>query len=425
MTRFLRKVLLSSAVLLLPAAVAEPITLKDAISLALNHDPSIDQAMAQIDQSDAAIASAIAQTRPTAGVQAEVGVLDTDFTQDHITQTPRSVGLQAEWTVFSSGRLSAAQEAASFQRSAAGFGLGKAREQTVLSTVEAYAQSWLARQVEEVAVARRDNLQTRLDETNANFNEGVVTRTDVALTEARLASAEADLATAQAGRASADARLARLTGLPDPEPVEAVSVGGSDIMNRDTTLARVIDNNPDLAAVSASLQSADAKLRETEAQFGPKVSVRARATYGEEMFFFFDDPIQDVGAFVTFEMPLYTGGMKEAASKTALAGKAGLAAQRRQMELELEQNVTSLYSEISARRLALVAATRAETAAELAAEGAKKEYEAGLRTLVDSLDAETEFRNAQISRLRAQTALAILEARLLSLSQDLEASLAE
>ncbi|HBJ92221.1 MAG TPA: hypothetical protein DDZ43_05035 [Hyphomonadaceae bacterium] len=66
------------------------------------------------------------------------------------------------------------------------------------------------------------------------------------------------------------------------------------------------------------------------------------------------------------------------------------------------------------------AASRAEGAARLAAEGALREHEAGLRTLVDALDAENAFRDAQIARIQAETSLKIAEARLLSLSNDLE-----
>ena len=56
--------------------------------------------------------------------------------------------------------------------------------------------------------------------------------------------------------------------------------------------------------------------------------------------------------------------------------------------------------------------------------GAQKEQQAGIHTLVDALDAENEFRDAQIARYRAATQLQIAEARLLSLSSELEQQLA-
>ena len=72
---------------------------------------------------------------------------------------------------------------------------------------------------------------------------------------------------------------------------------------------------------------------------------------------------------------------------------------------------------------ALSAAIRAERATELAAEGAHVEYEAGIRTLVDALDAENAYRDAQANRYMAETRLLIAQASLLALTAELEIAL--
>jgi len=189
-------------------------------------------------------------------------------------------------------------------------------------------------------------------------------------------------------------------------------------------LARVKTRNPDLAAARAAEISAGHRITEAKGKFGPKVSLKARATSGEDLYFFFEDQINDVGAFVTVDVPLFTNGLKNAAKREAVAGRSAAMADLRAAELGLYEAVTGLWGDIEARRLSLAAAERAETAAKLAAEGAAKEQEAGIRTLVDALDAENEYRNAQITRYAATTQLQIAEARLLSLSSDLEDHLA-
>ena len=203
-----------------------------------------------------------------------------------------------------------------------------------------------------------------------------------------------------------------------PAALDAVLPASADM-----ALQRVLDDNPDLAAARSAGLSAEQRLREARASFGPKVSLRARATHGEEMYFFFEDPISDVGAFVKVEIPLFTSGMRSASTRQALAGQRAAEAGVRLAELQLEEAVNGLWGDIEARRLALNAASRAETAAELAAEGAQREYEAGIRTLVDALDAENAFRSAQIARYSAEVQLQIAQARLLSLSSDLEGSI--
>lgn len=423
----MKQALFLSAAILLTAgqlASAEPVSLDDAITLALAHDPAIDRAQSGVERSAAGMDAARAQKGLQAGLRAEVGALETDFTTDRISQIPRSAGLQAEWTVYASGALDAAVDAANFQREAAEKNLLGTRERIVLETFEAYARTWLAEQTVRVAEARAGTFRIRLDETNARLKQGQVTRTDTALTEARLASAEARLEAAKAALSATRARLSRLTGVANAEPIGPAVMETAWLGSEKDVLLEVLRSNTDLAAAQAAVMSANSRVRQARGEFGPKVSLRARATTGEDIYFFFEDQISDVGAFVTVEVPLFTSGLRSASEREAIAGRSSAQASVREVRLELEQAVSGLWGDIEARRLSVEAATRAETAASLAAEGAQKEYEAGLRTLVDALDAENAYRDAQIARLQAETQLKIAEARLLSLSSDLEATLA-
>lgn len=421
--RLARHITVSLIALTAPVAFAQPLTLREAVQQALGHDPSIERAEAGVERGKAGVDAARAGRGPQAGLQAQFGVLETDFTADRISQTPRSAGLQAEWTVFQSGALAAAVDAARAQKDAAGYQLLGTRERTILDTFEAYANAWLAERTVEVAEARVATFRIRLDETKARFDQGQVTRTDVALTEARLASAQAEREAARAELAGAWARLSRLTGIEHAvtkEPPELGPVIGGSLPD---VLDRVMTKNADLAAARAAEISAGHRVAEARGRFGPKVSLKARATTGEDMYFFFEDPISDVGAFVTVEVPLYTSGLRSASTRQAVAGRSVASADVRAVELQLHEAVTALWGDIEARRLSLAAAERAEAAAKLAAEGAQKEQEAGIRTLVDALDAENEYRDVQIARYSAATQLQLAEARLLSLSSDLEQQL--
>ena len=405
------------------AANAQPVSVQDAVRLALQNDPALERAEAGIAQSRAGADMARAATGPTAGLRAEVGALETDFTTDSVSQIPRSVGLQAEWNVYSSGANRAAIGAADAYQQAAYSQLASARERTVLQTFEAFAQMQLAERVVDVAEARLETFAIRMRQTEARFEQGEVTRTDTAMTEARLASAEAGLGVAQAQLSAAKARLSRLTGAEDANPVGPASFSTDLLASYETTLNRVLNENSDLEAARAVQVSSGHQLEEARARFGPSVSVRARATRGEEMYFFFGDAISDVGAFVSVEVPLFTNGMRQASERQAIAARSAATADVRDARLQLSEAVSSLWGDLQARRLALDATIRAEAAAELASEGAQREYEAGLRTLVDALEAETEFRDTQIARFQAETNLLVVQARLLSLSNDLEATL--
>lgn len=411
-----------SALIAAPAVSAAPVTLEMAVQRALGNSPSVSQAEAGVEHSLAGVDAARAGQGATLGVQAQIGVSHTDFTNDTISQEPAQIGIQAEWPVWTSGANLARVRAAGLTSDAAKSSLNSVREQVALQAVEAFSNAWLAEQVIRVGESRVETLRMRLEETNSRFEQGLVTRTDTALNEARLATAKAEQAANYAQLAVAMAKLERFTGLQDMELLSPLA-GAVQIVpdSYEVALEDMLQVHPALKAANDMVEAADFKLREVQGRFGPKVSVKARAFTGEDTYFFFPDPITEVGAFVTFEMPLYTSGLKEAGAREALAGRAQATARAREVRLTLTESLAGIWGDLAARRLAVNAARQAEQAAALAAEGAQKEFDAGLRTLVDSLDAEDEYRQAQTERLRSETNLLVAKARLLSLMSSLEA----
>ncbi len=427
----LASLLAAAAALSLPA-FAMPVTLERAVSHALQHDPSIEAAEAGLARREAGLDGAQAAGRPKVGLRGELGVLETRYpdlfnpvgSDVTASQLPYSAGLQAEWDIYTSGANAAGVEGAAYQRESASLQLAGTREQVAAQTVEAYFNAWLTRRIVEVGAARVDTLTLRLGETRSRFEQGLGTRTDIALNEARLATAQARLEASRAGLAVASARLERLTGLEDAEPLAPVAHGLEPPESLEAALEAVRDGNALLKAARAELDSAEAGIRQASGRFGPKVTLSARATTGKDTFFFFEDgEITDYGAFVTLNVPLYTSGLKSAKTRETQAERAQALAQLRQLQLGLREQVAGLWGDLQARGLSLEAARRAERAAALATEGARREHEAGLRTLVDSLDAEDEFRDAEIRTLQAQTALFITRARLLALASQLETAL--
>ena len=414
------RLLISLSACVAASATPEPVTLSDTIDRALIVAPALERAEAQVAAAKAGVDLAASQKRPKLGLRGEVGVLETDFTADRISQVPRSVGLQGDWTVYTSGAYEASQNASESSLGAARSLLMGARDRTVLEALESYSLAWLAQETVLVAEERAETFRVRFEETAARFEQGELTRTDTALTEARLASAQAQLQASRAGLAAAQARLARVSGLDAPQPVVRPAIGPLSLASQSSALERVLARNPNLAAAELAAKSAASRLDEVKGQFGPKVSLRARATHGEDVFFFFEDPISDVGAFVTVDVPLITSGQRSAAQRQARSNKVAIESDVKLARLELKEAVASLWFNVEARRAALLAAQRAEKAAQLAAQGTKREFDAGIRTLVDSLDAETGYQDARVATSRAEVELLLAKAQLLSLSSDLE-----
>ena len=398
------------SVLALPAA-ADPVSLPDAVRQALTVSPGIETAEAGLDAAQAGLAQAKGQRGVTVGAQAQLGASATDFTTGSVNQYPRQVALQAELPLYASGSLASAE-------SAARFGLDSARqmklgteESITLQTVQAYANLWLSAEAVAVRKAEVETLRLREEETRANAEEGLATRTDTALAASRLASARARLAGEEAQYEAAKLRFERLTGQPDATPLDIEAISLDLPETRASSLSIAQQNNTGLAAARAS---------QVRGEFGPKVSLRARASAGEDVYFFFEDPISDIGAFVTVEVPLFTNGVKPAAIDQASAGRRIADATLRDRQMELNESVQAVWFRIIAAEQSLEAAIAAEEAAAIAAEGARREHDLGLRTLTDLLDAEDEYSRAAIAHRAAAADLLVTRANLLALMSGLK-----
>ncbi len=289
-----KRTLFRSSAISLMAVFMTPISLPEAVEHALQFDPSIEEASAIVDREKAGISAAQANRLVTIGVQGQVGVTETDFTTGSISQNPQQIGVKAEMPIYQSGALRASIDASKSASSAAENNLEGVNEKIALATVEAYANAWLADRIYEVSGEQVKTFEIRLDETRSRMAQGLVTKTDIALTEARLASAQARHGANQAALASAQAKLARLTGISEPRPVAAFDHNLPLPASFDDAMAEVLQANPDLAAAKAMAQSAGYRVQQTKGQFGPKVTLSARASRTEESYFFFNQPVEDL-----------------------------------------------------------------------------------------------------------------------------------
>ena len=397
-------------------ALAEPVDLAGAVARALDVSPVLAEAEAGQAQARAALDAIHASRGFQIGAQASIGVQETDFSTGTASQTPRIVGIEGRMPLYTSGALPARIAAAGHSLEASGLRLASAREQVAFAAVDAYTAVWLAGRDVAVVGRRAETLAQRLAEARRGQDLGVLTQTDVSLTEAREAGAQAELAAAVATLTAAKARLSALTGLVDPEPSTIPELSGAPAADVEAFVALALSASPDVSAAGAGVRAADARGAETSARFGPQVTITARASYAEEPFFFFNETVSDIGAFVRVEAPLFTNGLRSAQEDEARAGRSAARAAERSVRLSLEETVRSLWAEREGQLRALAAARRAEAAAEIAAEGAAREADAGLRTSLDALEAADELRDASLSRTRAEARLVLTEARLHALS---------
>ncbi len=405
-------------------------TLKDALALAYQTNPTLLAQRANQRALDESIVQARAGLRPSLDVAASANYSRSDspvigtppFTSGGVVESDSggvSIGLSQ--TLWSGGRVGHGISAAEANILAGRESL-RDTEQTVLALViQAYADVIRDSEILTIRQSNLGVLQRQLEEASARFEVGEITRTDVAQSESRLAQSEADLANARAqlsvSRAAYTAVVGQAPG--DLAPMPVLPGIPTDF---DHALDVAMADNPSIRSAIYSQRAAEANVAAAKAEYMP--SARLTASYGGSTSDL--GAIDDIGdntrfqAGATISVPLFTGGLNRSRVAQALE-RANVA----QINVEGErrstlQSVSSAYAQSISSRATLQAGEEAVRAATVAAEGVRQEAQVGLRTTLDVLNQELELRNAQISLASARRNEYVAQANLLAAMGRLE-----
>ena len=426
------------------AAPAGAETLQEAIGLAYRTNPTLLAQRANQRALDETIVQARAGLRPT--ISASAGVDYTRSRTDRVTTAGQSIpidtngdnvpdafgvlpggtaggttesdgataSISLSQNIWTAGRTARGIDAAEANVRAGRENLRDIEQQVMASVVQAYAD--VVRDMEILRI-RQENitvLRRQLDESNARFEVGEITRTDVAQSEARLAQSDADLANAQAQLSVSRAAYAAVVGQA-PANMEALPVLPGLPTDFDSALDVALVENPGVRAAVYALQAAEANVAAARAEYLPSARLQASSSGTSSDLSGFD--LTDRTSFTagaTVSVPLFTGGLNR--SRVAQALERANAAQ---ISVEGErrgvlQSVSSAYAQTIAAKSTLQAGEQAVRAASVAAEGVRQEAQVGLRTTLDVLNQELELRSAQVTLASANRNQYVAQAQLLA-----------
>ena len=439
------RALVSAAALALGAGLfAAPVSaesLRDAIALAYRTNPTIQAQRALQRSLDETVVQARAGLRPELNATATASYsrsdvqgtgLDLDgdgvpdITTGGVTESDSgSVSISLSQTLYSGGRVARNISAAEAGVLEGRENLRDTEQQLVVAVVQAYVD--VLRDLEILRV-RQENLQVlrrQLEESNARFEVGEITRTDVAQSEARLAQSEADLASAQAQLSTSRAAYAAVVGqapsdLGAPGPLAGLPA------DFDAALDVALQRNPGFLAATYNLRQAEANVAVARSAYRPTAGLTASYGGSDQLEDFDPGRSTRFSAGATVRVPLFTGGLNRSRVAQALeqanAAQAQVAAERR----SVLQSVSSAYANLISSRAGVTANEEGVRAARVAAEGVRQEQQVGLRTTLDVLNAELELRAAEINLAIARRNDYVAQAQLLAAMGVLEAaSLAE
>jgi outer membrane protein len=282
----------------------------------------------------------------------------------------------------------------------------------LLDVTRAYADVRLAHAVVAARETTVSNLSTLFDYAQAQFDAGVVTRTDVAQSQARLAQARTQLVQAQGALAASTQAYQRLVGRP-PSGLEApMSVTG---LPSDLQIALDIagTQSPVLRAAIAAPEQADASVASAAAQGRMRVTLEAGVNTGAVFNDDFSEQSSDnVGVRVS--VPIFQGGAIRSRTRQQRALRSAANLDLASAQRSVQETVTNAWTGLASARAAVQSAREQVEASELAYEGVRLEQETGLRSTVEVLDQEADLLTARLSLAQAERDLVVAERQMLA-----------
>ncbi len=384
------------------AAVAQ--SLYEAMAIAYDSNPRILSERARLRATDESVPQALAGWRPTLEATGSLGRVRENRNRGVGTdyRTRFSTGIRVTQNIYEGGRTQA-----SIARAEADVLAGRAQLLTVeqdvlLDVATSYLNVVRDREVLQLQIANERRLERQLEATSDRFEVGEVTRTDVAQAESRLARATADRIASEADLEVSSAFYEQVVGQAPGEDLaypEAEEPGLPATREESSNLAS--ERNPDVLSTFYERRSAQRTVDQEFADLLPSVDLegeldRRRNTAAD------DTTVKSASVTANVTIPIYQAGsetseVREARQLVRQANDRIVDARRQAVE-----DATSAWETLQSSRAQIIAFESAVRATGIALEGVEQEAAVGSRTVLDILDAEQEFLDAQVNLVRAR-----------------------
>jgi outer membrane protein len=438
--RLLAATLCAGAVAAAVPAGAE--TLADAIALAYQNNPTLQAQRATQRALDENYVQARSGWRPTLGAQATANWAETqtpiagrgvDLNGDGVPDSfgfggvrrsnRGTAGLSFNQPLWTGGRVAAQVNAANSDVLAGRENLRRVEAQVLTAVVQAYSDT--RRDMETLRIRQKnvEVLTNQLKESNARFDVGEVTRTDVAQSQARLSQAQALLQSAVAQLAITRAGYATLVGQNPGELAPEPSLAYMLPTDPDEAYKIAEEFNPQLRAQQYAEQASRARVAGARADRMPSVSANLAVQHNGliDPFDPRDNFGRSVSATITASVPLFTGGLTTSRIRQSIERNNADRITVEGVRRNVLQGVTQFWSQMIAARANIASSDEQVRAASIAAEGTRQEQQVGLRTTIDVLNAEQELRQAELNAVTSRRDEYVAAANVLATMGRLEA----
>jgi OMF family outer membrane factor len=410
MTRIRLTVVVLAALAMAGSAVAEELSLAEAIEIALADSPQVAAAQAEVEFAEHGVRAAGSASWPTLALNGSYGSFSGDVLYGRfIPGVPgdgampvdpydrnATAAVELKQVLYAGGAIDAAKRASNAESRMADEALRGQRREISYQVTRAYYEVLLAERRAEVATASIERSQAGLDLIEARFAEQEALKVELLGAEGQLAADKLALLEATNDLALARRSLNRLLGRPQEGVLDLSGSleAGLQVPPEATAVEEATAGNPNVRMASLGIERADAALGSAKSLSRPKLELSAVYTWIDNELFFDG---QYVGAVVNLSIPFF---------QDIRAGSAA----KRQAEAQKARADAMLADATTAAELQTIAAYRGLEEKQAAAEAARKilEYhreryrvtQSGYReemvTFSEVLDCHDDLRQAEL-----------------------------
>jgi NodT family efflux transporter outer membrane factor (OMF) lipoprotein len=361
-------------------------------------NPELAAAEARSQASRARARGAFGRILPTLGISSDLTRTETPGPGNAtLTTDIVSAAASASWEADIWGRVSALAAAADRDADASDADFEGARLSITGRTARAWIDLIEAQQLEALAAEDLATRERALTITQRRYERGLLTALSVRTARSQTASARASASQAQEALNAASRRLQVLLGrYPDAELRATGAAPALAELHATGAPQTLLDRRPDVLAAQARLESAGFRLHEARASLLPRLTLSARAFGDGGQLAQAIDPDTLVNQLIAgLTAPLFQGGSLRQEVRASAAEVRGAAANYVSTTLDAWSEVeTAITADASLAVREAELATAAQEAAQ-AQELAEREYERGVATIFELIDAYSRRIDAQ------------------------------
>ena len=422
-------------------ALPTPLTLADAIAIALHQQPTGYISQTQITSANGQKAQARARYFPTLtpefryqdsrntfyGINTGAGTTSivtptggTGGTGTAGTQTTQTVTgsqsldgvsvtrgsgstLTLQQTLFDSGTRESINAQARRGLDAARFGRTDTRQQIILAVTSDFYSLLRADDLVKVSQAQVTRAQQTVNQTQGQIDAGVAARADILQSQADLANAQVTLLQNESAVRSSEAALKNVMAIETSTPLQLATLAAADALppppnagperTLDDYVQQAYTARPDLRQQLSVIEVSRQSVKQAHIAAGPALTGSYVLTY---------QPQNDLGAkstdsqvLVTASYPLFDAGRARGAVRVAEAGRDAdldrLEQLRQNIRLDVEQSFYDRSLALQRTQLAQIAIQ----AAQASFDAATARRQAGIGTVLDITTAQVSLTQAQ------------------------------